>query len=120
MNDLQKYIDEFKPLALDGIDWDGFTFSISSGLWRFSTNCPWRLLNAKKLITGCCEKNASQDINRMNKCQITAITTQTVNFPVDPVFDFSDGYRLEIFSTKSKESWRFYLPDGRIIIGSSI
>lgn len=97
----------YLPLKIKEVLWDGTTFQINGEIWSFVTLSAWRLSTLKKVICGCYDSNSEEVIKTLVGQEIIKIAMQENLLQIDPVFIFSNGLRLEIFSTDTFEAWTF-------------
>lgn len=59
------------------------------------------------MVCGCYDENSVDFVKKLVGETITQIDIQDSVLKIDPVFVFSNGLRLEIFSTDTFEPWTF-------------
>lgn len=106
------------PLMIEEALWDGTTFQINGEAWSFVTLSAWRISDLKKVICGCYDKNSEEIVKTLVGQRITKIEMQENLLRIDPVFVFSNGLRLEIFSTDTFEAWTFNINGLGLYIGT--
>ena len=99
----------FLPLIPTYIEWNDPELLIGGEGWNFCTLCSWRVIDGKRILFSCTEQ-PSQIIENLKKIPIISITPQSTQLPMDFVFAFSNGYKLEIFSTLDVEPWILKFP----------
>ncbi|WP_068469990.1 hypothetical protein [Candidatus Protochlamydia phocaeensis] len=100
-------VQQYLPLKILNITWDGTVFQIYNDNWNFTTLSSWRISTKNKLILGCFDERAEQSIDYLKGMEIVGIEAQTSYLKIDPVFILSNEQRLEIFSTDTYEPWTF-------------
>lgn len=111
-NKILKELENYLPLTVEDATWNYPILHFYGKGWGFSTMTAWRLLQDGKLITGSDEDRACTTIENLKNLQVISFQFQLIDFPVDPVFIFSNNYILEIFSTFFLDPWLFGLPNG--------
>ena len=111
-------IDSFLPLVPSTILWDSPNLNISGANWSFYTSCAWRIIDKEKMICGCEDLDTAEILNLLVDIEIVKIFPQSKNLSIDPVFVFSNGYKLELFSTTYFEPWTFALPQDPVYVAS--
>ena len=107
-------ITDFLPLELKIVKWHQEILSLQGEDWSFTCKGSWKVIDNEKLLRACYEPQAASFLEKLRNLLIISIAPQSINFPIDPVFGFSNGYKIEIFSTCSKCSWSLQLPSGQI------
>ena len=118
MNELCYEIEQFLPLNLESSEWNDPVLHFYGKNWGFSTMSPWRIVQNNRLLFGWSDETVENVINKIKNYTIVSIQIQSNDFPVDPVFIFSNGYRLEVFSTFYLDPWVFQLPSGAFYNGN--
>ena len=111
-------ISKFLPLVVDYIEWDDPTLSFGGNRWGLSTISCWRVIKSNKLDFGCDDDIANEEVKKFLSDSVVSIEIQSEYLPSDPVFIFSKGHRLEIFSVMYLEPWVFGSPTGVVHVGS--
>jgi len=107
-----KDISVFLPLFLEAVEWNDPNLILIGKTWSFSTISCWRIINGNKLICGCYDKEVIEVLDQIKNTSIVSIEIQSNHLFADPVFIFSNGYKLEVFSTTYYEPWIFGSPSG--------
>ena len=110
INWIKQSVNPCLPLLVENANWDGTTLHFHGKEWRFSSMAAWRIIYNNKFISGSGMTHDFKIIARIKNLYIVAIEIQSPDFPIDPVLIFSNGYRLELFSTFYLEPWIFSLP----------
>lgn len=118
MKKLIENISDFLPLSIHSIEWNDPNLIIIGENWKFSTVSSWRLIKKNKLICGCYDVEAIEVIKEIKDLSINSIDVQSIQLLVDPVFIFSNEYKLEIFATTFFEPWIFEIPSGLVYVAS--
>lgn len=116
ITELDKQIQVLPPLIVTSARIEDSALILSGNDWRFLTSSAWRIMDSAKMYCGCEDDEFKQAINVLLESSLIRIKVQSVNFCADPIFLFSNGYRLEVFSTQAVNSWVFELPSGQKII----
>ncbi len=95
------------PLAVSEVKWDGTLFHMYGPNWSFTTLSSWRMSTTSKMLFGCFDEGSEKLISCLKNTAILDINIQTNSLKIDPVFIFSNGQRMEIFSTDTFEPWTF-------------
>lgn len=114
INDLSNFL----PLSMDSIEWSDPTLILIGKNWSFSTVSSWRIIKNNKLIAGCYDEDALKIIKELSKSKVVSVEIQSNHISIDPVFIFSNGYKLEIFSTTFLEPWTFDFSSGTVYVAS--
>ena len=111
-------ITDFLPLMIDKIVDEGSVLKLQGKDWQFSVNSAWRVIhqNENSDFFGRGEPHGKKDLSVLKNSSIQSVQIQTERFPIDPVFFFSNNYRLEVFSASSHDSWKLQLPQGKVIL----
>lgn len=110
ISEIQTIIQKILPIKIDEASWNAPTLHFHGIDWSFWTLSAWRISLKNRFVCGSDDEN-NPDIERiLTGSSIESISAQSANFPVDPVFYFSDGHVLEIFSDASYDTWTFHLP----------
>jgi hypothetical protein len=119
---LKLFIEDLKkqlPLKIEVANWDETLLHIRGENWSFNGLTEWRIVDSKRMIIGCYDGGSEDMISRIIGKEIVDVDTCGSAFiKIDPVFVFSDGSALELFSTGALEPWKMTLPNGRIYIAS--
>lgn len=111
-------VKEFLPLYLESIEWNDPYLNLKGRGWNFSSVCSWRVVYKDKLMSGCYDDDAQETIRKLENSTIEKVLIQSNELSVDPVFIFSNEFKLEFFSTTYYEPWVFGLPPGMVFVGS--
>ncbi|MBI5491084.1 MAG: hypothetical protein HY905_27380 [Deltaproteobacteria bacterium] len=93
--------------------WDGTTLVVTGDGWRVRALCSWRLMRRGTLTVGSDDKESGRGIEALRGTEL--VDVRTAEIPVDPVLIFSEGVRLEIFSSSSFEPWVIHV-DGHPVV----
>ena len=118
---IEKMITQIKkhlPLKITHAKWNGTIFQIFGSTWNFATLSAWRISNENKVIVGCFDDDSIESIGMLNDLEICDICFQTAFLKIDPLFHFSNGNKLEIFSTDTYEPWTFQINEIGIYIAT--
>ena len=105
------------PLQIRFVSWDGNVLTMSGEGWSFSTLSAWRIVQEGKISFACWDKKVREKVELLESERIVSASRQSILVGVDPVFELSNGTRLEIFSSDTFEPWVLKLPDGSIFTG---
>lgn len=103
------------PLFVNDISYKEGKLILRGKDWKLIVSSSWRFVDGNTVIFGGSEKCVQEVFPQIKTNHLESIQLQSNQFPVDPVFFFSNRYRLEIFSAKCQEAWRFELPNGTVI-----
>ena len=106
------------PLQITTVQWHDPTLSIRGLNWDFHTTSAWRVINNHVILYACWDDVAHQKISELIKREIISVEIQSTMLSVDPVFVFSNGQKLEIFSTDTFEPWVMHLSSGEVFVAS--
>lgn len=109
---------QFLPLVINYIEWNDPILSFGGGNWSFSTFTGWRVVNNNKLDFTCRDENTDKRLNEFLNNHIIAIDIQSNHLLSDPVFVFSSGHKLEVFSEMYLEPWVFRSPNTIVYVGA--
>lgn len=98
------------PLGVVGAEWEDPTLLVNGDHWGLSTTSAWRISTDDSVVVGGWDKDASQAVAGFVGQEIVAVGVQSTRAAVDPVFFFSGGASLEIFSVDVYEPWVVRLP----------
>jgi hypothetical protein len=85
----------------------------------FNTPSAWRLVDGRRVVVANGDDGERvKEIVKLVGLSIVAIEVQSTSVAVDPVFELSDGRRLEAFSTDTIEPWTFEFPPRKIYVAS--
>ena len=109
---IQEKVKKWLPLVVQEVGCDGAAIYFRGENWSFSAITSWRMIFENKVIFGSDdEDNDNEAISKIIKTSmIINIEAQSSDFAVDPVFCFDGGYRLEIFSDASYDTWTLQIP----------
>ena len=113
-----KDVINFTPLIVDYIEWNDPILSFGGNNWSFYSVSSWRAILNNKLDFACYDDVTEEKLKRLQNNHIISIEIQSNHLPSDPVFVFSNGYKLEIFSVTYLEPWVFGSPTTIVHIGS--
>jgi hypothetical protein len=99
----------YLPLKISEVIWDGTVLNMYGLTWNFTTLSAWRISKENKLDFGCFDENSDQLISCIKNLEILDLDIQCNLLKIDPVFVFSNGQKLEIFSTDTYEPWTFQI-----------
>lgn len=102
-------ISKYLPLEILEVNWDGTLFHMHGMGWNFNTLSSWRIIENKKMILGCFDKESKERLNYLSTTKIVDIAFQDQILKIDPIFILSNGQKVEIFSTDTYEPWTFQL-----------
>jgi hypothetical protein len=111
-------IREFLPLKITLAEWNDPLLTILGYNWNFNTMTEWRVCDNSKVIKACYDDESSNFIRNLNGLNIIKVNCQSGPPVIDPVFEFSNGLFLQIFSTSAIEPWKFQLPNNKMFIAS--
>lgn len=106
------------PLQIQFVSWDGDVLTMSGEGWSFSTLSAWRIVQEGRISFACWDKDVREKVELLKGEQIVRTSRQSILVSVDPVFELSNGTRLEVFSSDTFEPWVLKLPDGSIFTGA--
>lgn len=117
MKNFFENLSELLPLRVKSIKSDGEDILIVGEGWKFNTDNPWRITSEGEVlfspsIIG--DGSGGMDIPISN---IDKIAPQSALLKVDPVFYFSNGMILEVFSTDDSDSWILDIEGKKMYIG---
>ncbi|WP_068468687.1 hypothetical protein [Candidatus Protochlamydia phocaeensis] len=118
MKKIIKNVARFLPLHIDSVEWNDPNLILIGKDWSFSTIGCWRLIDHNKLECGCYDEESIISIQKIKNLSIVAIDIQSTQLSVDPVFTFSNGYKLEVFSTTFLEPWIFDFSSDVVYVAS--
>lgn len=112
ITEIQEKVKKWLPLLVQEVGCNGAALYFRGENWSFSAITSWRMIFENKVIFGSDdEDNDNSAISKIIKTSmITHIEAQSSGFAVDPVFCFDGGYRLEIFSDASYDTWTLQIP----------
>jgi len=100
-------VKQYLPLKISEVHWDGTVLQIYGETWNFTTLSAWRISTIDKIVFGCFDQDSIQLINFLKGIEILDISFQTEFLKIDPVFNLSNGQKIEVFSTDTYEPWTF-------------
>lgn len=106
----------FLPFKIESIEWNDPELSFVGKGWGFTTLSCWRIINQGAYICGSYEEKAKDIIENFAGHSILSINPQFPDLQIDPVFEISNGYLLEVFSCSYYEPWTFYIPGGPLYV----
>lgn len=118
MSKILKNISSFLPLSVNTITWDDPTLMLRGSDWNFSTIGSWRIVTSHCVVCGCYDQDTSQVLLELQSTKIISLEIQSTQLPIDPVFTFSNGSKLEIFSTTYLEPWVLDFSSGTVYVAS--
>ncbi len=118
MRRIIKDVANFLPLHVDSVEWNDPNLILAGKGWSFSTIGSWRLIKNSKLECGCYDEKSGLIIQKMQGASIVSIDVQSIHIAADPVFIFSNGYKMEIFSTTFLEPWIFNFSSNVVYVAS--
>jgi hypothetical protein len=116
IKELIKNTSTYFPLMVNSLAWDHTTLRLMGEGWDFSTTCSWRIVVDSTLNYACYDSEVLEALKKLENNPIIAIEIQSKHLPVDPVFVFPNGYKLEVFTTARAEPWTFRSPSGTLYI----
>ncbi|MDP1978690.1 hypothetical protein [Undibacterium sp.] len=108
----QRYL----PLTIKEVNWDGTLIQLNGPAWAFTSLSAWRISSADRVIFGCWDDRSYEQIGAYTNLEIIQIACQSDSLKIDPVFTFSNGHKIEIFSTDTFEPWTFGLDGEGVFI----
>ncbi len=117
----EEFINELKkvlPLKVSFAEWNDPLLTILGEGWNFNAMTEWRFCDNYKVLKACYDDNSGDFITRIVGLDIVAVDCQSGPPVIDPVFTFSDGMKLQIFSTNAIEPWKFRLPNNQLFVAS--
>lgn len=122
---IERFTEQFRlalPLRIANASWKDEVLLLSGLEWSFSTMSAWRITSKGVVIVGCYDDvrygaSPVKQIQDLVNQEIVSVEVQGRVAAVDPVFKFSRGTELEVFSTDTFEPWvaRFY---GKVWVAS--
>jgi hypothetical protein len=114
-----KYANGKLPIQIIEIDWCDPLLHIRTEKFIFNARTEWRLFFKGNQYIGCYDGQINKEIPKLIGEKIVAIRTQN-NRLIDPLFEFSNGCQIEIFSSSNTyETWTMRFLDDSIIIESN-
>lgn len=110
-------IQSLLPLNVERSVYDAGRLTLLGKNWSLTIKSSWRVVGNNNDFFGGAEEGGSVYIKEIKDIQIVATQVQSSDFPIDPVLFFSNGYRLELFTSTTHEGWKFQLPSGQMIVG---
>lgn len=111
-------LSDLLPILIDDITYKNDVLTISGSNMKFICKCPGRFIIDDSLIYPLSESRAIKLQEKIKNCHINSIQAQSPHLKIDPVFSFSNGIKLELFSTSKSEPWIFELSGGKTISGT--
>lgn len=117
----EEFIIELKkalPLKVSFSEWSDPLLTILGDGWNFNAMTEWRFCDDRKVLKACYDDDASDYILKIKGLEIIEVGSQSGLPVVDPVFKFSNGIKLQVFSTSAIEPWKFRLPNNKLFVAS--
>ena len=117
----EEFLNELRqalPLKVTMVEWNDPLLTILGKDWNFNAMTEWRCCDNFKLIKACYDNNSSEFISKFVGLDIIGVDCQSGLPVIDPVFIFSNGLKLQFFSTTALEPWKFRLPNDKLFIAS--
>lgn len=112
-------LSELLPLHMRDIKTEGEEISLLGEGWEFITDNPWRITLNGKVVLSSEIQQGDEVVKSILLSSIDKIGTQSVSLEIDPIFYFSNGMILEIFSINDFEFWVFDVIGSKIYVGGS-
>ena len=106
------------PLLISVVVWEDPMLHLSGLNWSFNSTTAWRISKGRNIVCACYDSNCLVELCALKDREIVQVEAQSMTIDVDPTFIFSDGRKLEVFSTDTYEPWTMYLPSGEIFVAS--
>ena len=118
MTNMINSVSSFLPLPVETVEWNDPNLILAGMTWSFSSVSSWRIIKDNKLVSGCYDKDSASISSILKNSEIILVEIQSSQLYIDPVFTFSNGYKLEIFSTTFLEPWIFDFSSGIVYVAS--
>lgn len=119
MFDFLRLVLPFLPLCIKNVEWGGDSLVTSGDNWRFVTSSAWRVSQGKELLFACWDDQINTRTEDLVGLSVVDMSWIASGQPIDPLFIFSDGRRLDVFCSSFSEPWVMSLPDNSIYVGNS-
>jgi hypothetical protein len=103
-------INKYLPLKVTFCEIEDYFISIGSIDWNFYSDSNWRILINNKIAYSDDNFDVQSIKELLFRNDIVSITPLT-KANLDPVFEFKNSIKLEIFSKSNTEPWKISLPD---------
>ncbi len=119
MFDFLRVASSYFPLEIKEVIWVDDNLIISGEAWSFSTLSVWRVSKGSELLFTCWDDPVEKGLMRLVGLSLENISWININQPIDPSLIFTDGSRLDVFSSFAQDPWVFRLPSGVTYVGNS-
>jgi hypothetical protein len=116
MTNFLREVRESLPLRIEQVSWEDAQFNINGEGWFFNLVGEWRITDNEKVLAGCYDDFVQDYVQKLKGTSIVDIKPLSGPPYIDPVFILSNGFRIEIFSTKALEPWRMMIAENHLYI----
>lgn len=118
IKEIIKDIKQPMSLIVDYTEWSDPVLSFGGNNWSFYSVSSWRVIVNNKLDFACYDSVAEEKLKNFLNNNIISLEIQSDHLPSDPIFVFSNGCKLEIFSVTYLEPWVFGFHPHIVYVGS--
>lgn len=101
------------PLTVQRASWADPILTLGGSDWSFSSISSWRIgIAGGNVSKACADSSGVEDaVTKLVGQNVVQVKPQSEEVPIDPVFVFTDGTILEVFSTDTYEPWTLRVGD---------